>query len=144
MEMILYKTADSENVINKTKVEIHRTNIELKKTISVVTPTIVLNNLSTVHLLKSNYCYLEKFNRFYFIRDITVDRTVIHLDLECDVLESFKTEILNSEVEINRKLGVGEYYANNVKTEIVRDIDIFKSGVILENQKNIILSAIGG
>ena len=115
-----------------------------KKTISVVTPTIVLNNLSTVHLLKSNYCYLEKFNRFYFIRDITVDRTVIHLDLECDVLESFKTEILNSEVEINRKLGVGEYYANNVKTEIVRDIDIFKSGVILENQKNIILSAIGG
>ena len=144
MEMILYKTADSENVINKTKVEIHRTNIELKKTISVVTPTIVLNNLSTVHLLKSNYCYLEKFNRFYFIRDITVDRTVIHLDLECDVLESFKTEILNSEAEINRKLGVGEYYANNVKTEIVRDIDIFKSGVILENQKNIILSAIGG
>lgn len=144
MEMILYKTADSENVINKTKVEIHRTNIELKKTISVVTPTIVLNNLSTIHLLKSNYCYLEKFDRFYFIRDITVDRTVIHLDLECDVLESFKTEILNSEAEINRKLGVGEYYANNVKTEIVRDIDIFKSDVILENQKNIILSAIGG
>ena len=144
MEMILYKTADSENVINKTKVEIHITNIELKKTISVLTPTIVLNNLSTIHLLKSNYCYLEKFDRFYFIRDITVDRTVIHLDLECDVLESFKTEILNSEAEINRKLGVGEYYANNVKTEIVRDIDIFKSDVILENQKNIILSAIGG
>lgn len=144
MEMIIYNTTDSENVINKTLTPIHTYQIELKSNVSITTPTIILNNLETVPTIEANYCYLEGFNRFYFIRDIVADRTTIQLDLECDVLESFKNEILTSSCEYVREMKEGDYSTVSSEIQAVKEYSSYKSDVVLDGEKTIVLTSIGG
>lgn len=145
MELRLYKTMDSDNVINKTLILIHTINIKMKENVSITNPIIILSKIDNVNYFECNYCFLSEFNRYYFIREIEVlNNNNYRFILECDVLETFKDDILNSDVEIIRRLKNGEYYQTNLKTETIRDIDIYKSNVTLENKKCIILSTIGG
>ena len=145
MEIVLYSTTDGENIINKDLDEKYRFNIKMKKDIDLITPTIILNDKGTMNFNSCNYCYIEEFNRYYFIRTIeNLANRVWVLQLECDVLESFKNDILNSDAEINRRIKEGDYFSTNMKVETIREIDIYKSDVTLINEKNIILSTIGG
>lgn len=145
MEMKLFETLDNENVINKTINLIYVLNIKMKNDVDLVQPTIILNDKNEMNFQLCNYCYLEDFNRYYFIRSIeNINSNIWRLSLECDVLESFKDDILISDVEINRRMKQGEYYVQNSKVETVKTIDVYKSDVKLRNTKNIILSTIGG
>ena len=145
MELKLYATNDHDNVINKDLQLIYTVTIKLKNTVDIIQPDIVLDDENTMDFSKCNYAYLSDFNRFYFIRSIKVmNNHFWNLSLECDVLESFKDDILNSYVEINRRLKEGEYFATGAKVETIREIDIYKSDTTLRNEKNIILSTIGG
>ena len=117
----------------------------MKKDVDITSPLIILNDKNTMNFKQCNYCYLEDFNRYYFIRSIeSINNHVWRLQLECDVLESFKSDILNSVVEISRGLKEGEYFSTSTKVETIREIDIYKSDNTLMNEKNIILSTIGG
>lgn len=145
MEIVLYSTTDGENIINKDLDEKYRFNIKMKKDIDLITPTIILNDKGIMDFNSCNYCYIEEFKRFYFIRTIeNLANRIWGLQLECDVLESFKNDILNSDAEINRRIKDGDYFSTNMKIETIREIDIYKSDVTLINEKNIILSTIGG
>lgn len=145
MEMKLYQTYDNENVINKDLLLKYTIDIKLKAITDISTPTIILNDKKTMDFTQCNYCYLEKFKRYYFIRSLeSKDNNNWILSLECDVLESFKDDILNSVVEVNRGLKQGEYYQTSVKVETLKDIDIYESDVTLKNEKNIILTTLGG
>lgn len=145
MEIILYSTTDGENIINKDLDEKYRFNIKMKKDIDLITPTIILNDKGTMNFNSCNYCYIEEFNRYYFIRTVeNLSNRIWALVMECDVLESFKSDILNSDAEINRRIKEGDYFSTNMKVETIREIDVYKSDVTLVNEKNIILSTIGG
>lgn len=145
MEIILYSTTDGENIINKDLDEKYRFNIKMKKDIDLITPTIILNDKGTMNFNSCNYCYIEEFNRYYFIRTVeNLANRIWALVMECDVLESFKNDILNSDAEINRRIKEGDYFSTNMKVETIREIDVYKSDVTLVNEKNIILSTIGG
>ena len=145
MELRLYRTLDNENVINKNLSLIHTMNIKLKDTVSITNPTLILSEVNGLDYFQCNYCFLSEFNRYYFIRDIEVlSNKNYRLQLEVDVLESFKEDILNSVVEVNRGIKQGDYQLINTNIETVREIDIYKSNVTLKNEKNIILSTIGG
>lgn len=145
MEMKLYQTYDNENVINKDLLLKYTIDIKLKAITDISTPIIVLNDKKTMDFTQCNYCYLEEFKRYYFIRSLeSRDNNNWTLSLECDVLESFKDDILNSVVEVNRGLKQGEYYQTSVKVETLKDIDIYESDVTLKNEKNVILTTLGG
>lgn len=145
MELILYRTRDDENVINKDLEYIHTMNIVLKSNVSIVSPIIILRMVEGVDLFNSNYCYLDELNRYYFIREIEIlSNDNIKMMLECDVLESFKQDILNSGGEIRRRIETGDYQNTNVDTESLREVEIFESDVTLNPEKNIILSTLGG
>lgn len=59
---------------------------------------------------KVNYVYISKFNRYYYIDDITIVRTnVYHFKCRCDTLMSFYDTILNQDVIVTRQ----EYDFNN-------------------------------
>lgn len=46
-------------------------------------------------ILTANYCYIKEFNRYYFIIDIvSVRNNLWRLNLRCDVLMSFSSEIV--------------------------------------------------
>jgi len=145
MELILYQTLDNENVINKDLILKYTINIKLKDNVGIINPVITLNDKNTMDFNTCNYAYLPDFKRYYFIRSIeNVSNYMWNLNLESDVLESFKNDILNSVVEVIRGVKQGEYYSTNTQVETIRDIDIFKSNITLINEKNTILSSIGG
>ena len=145
MEMILYKTNDSDTVINKTLNAVYSFNLNMKKDIDIVQPIIILNDKGTMDFTKCNYCYLHEFDRYYFIRSIdNVSNHLWSLSLECDVLESFKLDILTSVVEINKPIGDGEFYVNDIKSEVRKDVDLYEGDTEFTKDKTIILSSIGG
>ena len=145
MELKLYQTLDNENVINKSLTLIHTLNIKMKTRNSIVSPIIVLSNAGNKDYTNCNYCYIDTFNRFYFIRDIEIlNDTNVQLSLECDVLESFKNDILNSSAEINRTIKNGDYVNVNDITDLRKEIDIFESNQSFTEGKNIVLSTLGG
>lgn len=144
MELSLYITNDNENVINKVLSLKHTTEIKLKETTNISNPVVVLSDIENVDLLKCNYCYLSEFERFYFIRDIEVSKSLYVIYLECDVLESFKNDILTSEAEFSRTIKTGDYLNFNPSTDLRKDIDIYESNVSLSGEKNIVFSTIGG
>ena len=119
--------------------------IKLKDTVSVTNPILILSEVQGVDYFHCNYCFLSEFNRYYFIRDIELMSTKNYkLQLEVDVLESFKEDILNSYAEIKRTLQQGDFvYVNNV-IDVRKEIDIYESATALKTQKDIVLSTIGG
>ena len=73
-------------------------NVQLKEETSVTAPSLIFNPNSsgmptpfTPSLF--TYCYIQNFNRYYFIRDWQYINGLWVCFLKCDVLASFKTEI---------------------------------------------------
>ena len=102
MEVILYKNSSENNVIGKSLAQIKSVDCNLKNDVSIINPTLVL--YYTANLLDSNYCYIPKFNRYYFIDEIvpiTADRCIVKCRV--DVLESFKDNILNLDCIVDKQ-----------------------------------------
>ena len=120
MEVILYKNSSENNVIGKSLAQIKSVECNLKNDVSVINPTFVLSYTDSI--LDSNYCFIPKFNRYYFIDEIipiTADRIIIKCKV--DVLESFKNDIKSLTAIIN-------------KQEIIADKFIDDGSWIVENK----------
>ena len=101
MEVILYKNSSENNVIGKSLAQVKSVECNLKNDVSVINPTLVLNY--TANILNSNYCFIPKFNRYYFIDEIvpiTADRCIVKCRV--DVLESFKDDIKSLTVILDK------------------------------------------
>lgn len=99
--MILYRTADDKRKITKTLVEVKSVkNFKLKDNTSILNPVILLKNAD----LTTNYCFISKFNRYYFIDDI-VTRSDGLTELRCsvDVLYTYNADILKINTFIERQ-----------------------------------------
>lgn len=102
MNIVLYKNASDNNTIGKSLSGALTLSGALRDESSVISPSFRLTSASNI--AQYNYAYIESFGRYYFIKEITVERTgVWTLDLECDVLESFKSEILSLEATLLRQ-----------------------------------------
>ena len=102
MEVILYKNSSENNVIGKSLAQIKRVECNLKNDVSVINPSLIL--YYTANILNSNYCFIPKFNRYYFIDEIvpiTADRCIVKCRV--DVLESFKNSILNLDCIVDKQ-----------------------------------------
>ena len=64
----------------------------LLESTSLMSPTFKLSIASNP--IAYNYCYVSDFNRYYFVNDITSDNNFWYVSCSCDVLASFKTEVL--------------------------------------------------
>lgn len=143
MILRLYVCNDNENVINKSLTFQHETEIKLKETVNISSPVIVLSEIEGVNLLKCNYCFLSEFNRYYFIRDIEVSRNVYIVYLECDVLESYKDDILNSYSEYTTPIRKGDYLGFNGLVDVRKEINVYDFELNLV-EPTIILTTMGG
>ena len=112
MEVILYKNSSENNVIGKSLVQIKSVECNLKNDVSVVNPTFVLSYTDSI--LDSNYCFIPKFNRYYFIDEIipiTGDRSIIKCKV--DVLESFKNDIKSLTAIINKQETIADKFIDD-------------------------------
>lgn len=145
MELILYKTNDNDNVLNKKYDEVYRLNINLKRNTDIINPRIMLNDLGNMDFKKCNYAYIKELDRFYFIKTIeSITNHVWDLFLECDVLETYSDDILESMATYQRQIKDGDYQNINNDYDVKTEITIHKSDVVLSSDKSIILTTIGG
>ena len=125
MEVILYKNSSENNVIGKSLVQIKSVECNLKNDVSVVNPTFVLSYTDSI--LDSNYCFIPKFNRYYFIDEIipiTGDRSIIRCKV--DVLESFKNDIKSLTAIINKQETISDKFIDD-GSWIVENKDFLQS-----------------
>ena len=142
MIISLYNTNDSNIVVDKTLTNKIDYDIKIKDTTSVINPTIILK---TKDLITSNYAHIPSFNRYYYIEKIEVcPNDVYRIALKCDVLKSFKDDIKNSSAYVTQQTTTNKYYDNGYKSEVKKEVDIFKSNYVLEKGTNTILVTIGG
>ena len=105
MEIKLYKNLSENNVIGKTLTQIKSVEANLKNDVSIINPTFIL--YYTDNILQSNYCFIPKFNRYYFIDEIvpiTGDRCIVKCRV--DVLESFKDDIKSLTVILDKSQSI--------------------------------------
>lgn len=144
MLMKMYDTKSSNNVINKVLENEHEFDIKFKDKTDIVNPVVIL---SSPTLILSNYAYIPDFNRYYFVDKIELfPNSIYHITLRCDVLESFKDEILASSGFVNQQTNnVNKYYNSNYQSEVRKEVDLYKSDVTIDtNIKSTILVTIGG
>lgn len=143
MELKTYITNDTNNTINKNLTDLKEYDITLKNPENVINPTIMLNHRDE---FTQNYAYIPAFSRYYFIRDITrVNRDLVQLRLEVDVLESYKEDILNSEGNISRNKEYNKYYdGGDYQNEVRKDHKMYKSDTTMTMEESVVLVTIGG
>lgn len=144
MTITLYKNESEKNKINKILTTVVTLTGTLRDSSSIINPEIVIEYDNPTGF---NYCYIDAFNRYYFVTNITViNNKLLKLSLKVDVLESFKTSILAQNIIIDKSTSnVDEYLPDdnlvvNVKTKT--DIVNFPSG-LLESGEFILITAGG-
>lgn len=106
IDLILYSINDGDNVINKNLENGVTVQINLKQGFDIINPDIVLNG----DYRGFNYAHIPDLNRFYFIAEIEqLNFQLVKLSLECDVLETYKSDILNSNARFKRNIKTGDY-----------------------------------
>jgi len=144
MLMKMYDTKSSNNVINKVLENEHEFDIKFKDKTDIVNPVVILHSST---LILSNYTYIPDFHRYYFVDKIELfPNSVYNITLRCDVLESFKDDILASSGIINQQSqNVNKYYNSNYQSEVRKEVDLYKSNVTIPiDVKSTILVTIGG
>lgn len=147
MKLFLYDVTDGVNVINKTLPAPVEIDIRLYNDVDVINPTIRLRNVEGVNYDDYNYAFIDVLGRYYFIDKLgRVSATDNMLYLSCDVLETYKTEILNSNARFMRNLKTGDYMSGNVDNNINTSVAIHTSSVTIAEPSadNYIVSVMGG
>ena len=125
MEVILYKNSSENNVIGKSLAQIKSVECNLKNDVSVTNPTLILSYTDSI--LGSNYCFIPKFNRYYFIDEIIPiigDRSIIKCRV--DVLESFKDNIKSLTAIIDKQETIADKFIDD-GSWIVENKDFLQS-----------------
>lgn len=137
-----YKTESSANTINKVINFVADIDVKFKDEVNIFNPTIVLKYDD---LIDFNYMYIEKFKRYYFIESVEVfPNKIYHLTLKCDVLMSFKDDILNSYGNIIRQTNYNNFYDFDYSSEVRKESNIYNSNVVFDDVKTTILCTVGG
>ena len=114
MNILLYKTTNANNDLNKTisdKVELVGA---LREASSIIAPSILIQS----NPIGYNYAYIPEFGRYYYIKNITAFRKGAYIvDLKCDVLMSFREEILRMSGIVSRLTNGDEYANRDIKTK---------------------------
>lgn len=140
MILKLYNTSDSNNTIGKTLVDEETYDITFKGTFDIMNPIVILK--SDVPVLK-NYAQIPEFGRYYFITSIQIlPNKIYELFLECDVLETYREDILASKGLITRAGEGNQFYDGGLNSEVRKEVDIYESVLETDYGNSIILVTI--
>lgn len=143
MKLILYKTTDPRNKINKTLTAGKEITINLKHDEPKENPRIKLSNSNLTD--NYNYAYIGVFDRYYFINSITkLNFSLSELEFETDLLSTYKDIVLASKGLISHAIQEGDYRLTNPKTSDNYEMELFDSDVELTNDNTILLTTISG
>lgn len=145
MLLNLYNLNDSDNTINKTLSNGYPIDIMLKSDTDISRPSITLQTIPEIDYRDFNYCEIPLLGRYFFIeRVVNVNALVWRLECECDVLETYKSDILASNARFKRKIKNGDYYDASVDLSVVKTVSIHDSNKSLNKDgSSLILTTVG-
>lgn len=138
MQVTFYKTTDNKNVINKVLTSPLTINLNIKEDNPDFAPVLKMVTDVTGY----NYCHIPFFNRFYFVDRVERKGQIILVGLSCDVLETYKDDILASNVRFKRNLKNGDYMNFNIENSSLKTVDKVNGTVTLPTEKHYILTTI--
>ena len=98
MELQIYNNNSNTNELNKNITLVNTLDFSLKIDNSILQPVLNLKNYNS-----GNYCYIEKFNRYYYITDIKLlTGGLYQLQLEVDVLMTYKDIIMFNPISTSK------------------------------------------
>ena len=115
MDVITYTISDDNNKVSKSLGTGTTYNgVVMKEPTDVIAPTIRIT--STGNLSNVNYCYIERYGRYYFVdKIVAVNNGLWELTCRCDVLMSWKTGITSLTGTLERSETVFNGYLNDPK-----------------------------
>lgn len=137
MEITYYQTKDAANTINKT--------LELIGTEQIFVPfsnpPLMFNlYLANKPIYKTiNYCKID--DKFYFVNFEQMNPKIISASFSMDLLESYKSQIIESEFDISEKSTID--YTTDVPISSKIEKKIIKSNVTINEDKSIIVTTVG-
>ncbi len=140
MIITLYDVVDSPNVMGKQKLNPVSYNITFKEAVNIITPTVRLR--SEEPILK-NYAYIPEFERYYFITSTIIrSKQIYELHLECDVLDSFRSDILISHGVVTRSETGNKFFDGGLNSEVRKEVVRYYSTIEPELAPELILVTI--
>lgn len=144
MLLTLYKTKDAANVLNKVLTEPKTVDINVRSDFDVINPVLFLMNEAGFNVRDYNYCEIPELNRKYFINEVTaVNNVVFRVDCECDVLETYKNDVLNSKARLKRNIKTGDYLDASLDMNVNKVSSTFESNKGFEGEPSLILTTVG-
>lgn len=111
IDLTLYNTANRPEVVGKDLTQTAQMQGVFVKPFDVVTPVLMIRTNGATPT--ANYCKIEQLNRFYFINKITIQsNTSFTLNLDLDVLETYKNELLAANGLITQSENGDKYLSN--------------------------------
>lgn len=99
---IFYTNKSDDRKVDKSLTEISTSSVTYyKSNTNIMDPTITVDMFANFQ--KCNYVYLEDFQRYYFIRSITVSQQHIIIDLHIDVLKTYGSQIRGQRAIVKRQ-----------------------------------------
>ncbi|HUH46899.1 MAG TPA: hypothetical protein VLZ54_07090, partial [Arenibacter sp.] len=125
--------------INKTLSNPLVMDINLRRGVDISMPVLRLQLVGS--LSGYNYAHIPDFARYYFIRDIqSITHNIWELHLECDVLESYKVDILASNAKFKKVIASGDYGETVLSLTGEVEVTDHVSDITLEPADNSLLS----
>ena len=144
MILKLYNVTDSANVIGKAKQEIISMDIFLKRDVDISSPVLILSTDSPDGFAAINYAEMPDLQRFYFVDSIAnIGAKLWKLNLRCDVIETYKNDILASKALLRRKIKNGDYIDVSLFNSVNKTTTRYDSNKGLPAGSSIIMSTVG-
>ena len=144
MELKLYSVNDADNIIGKTMTLKTTMEINLKRDVDISAPTLILIPNLPAGFDEINYAEIPVLGRFYFVTDIkNIGANRWQLDLNCDVLETYKDDIKSSNARLYRNLKNGDYLNTGIDSSYATTVAKYSSDKSISEQETLILTSVG-
>lgn len=151
MQIKLGYTTDDNRKLVKDVVWKSVLNCQIYGECSIISPTLIIHN-AIQNFNNFNYCYIDAFDRYYFIKDIKLKDNNVIIETEIDVLNTYKSYIMNLNVTVvrNEMIGINEIkddklpLLNKKTVKCAIGDDTAFNVYDLEQGKNFILTANNG
>lgn len=137
MEITYYNTQDAANTINKTLETVGNEQVFVPFDDPPLNFSLYLANKDIYKL--ANYCKLN--DKYYFVNFEQMNPTIVSASFSMDLLESYKSQILESEFDISEKSTID--YNTDVPISSKIEKKIIKSNVTINEDKSIIVTTVG-
>ena len=124
MLITFYQNKSAPNVIPKDKTKKFDKTGTLKNNTSITNPTILLQLSDYDNVRQANYCFISDFNRYFYIDDIRIVNALVEVSMTCDVLETYKEDILNSTQLVARQENKKNYSIIDDRLPMCSDVSI--------------------